>query len=82
MRIPVVPGFNHTEAEMQNILDTAAALANVHEVHFILYHALGSNKYTLLDRNYDLPLLSLTEDEVQPYLEYARTKGLISNIGG
>ena len=82
IRIPVIPGFNHTEAEMQRILDTAAALTNVHEVHFIPYHALGSHKYTLLGRNYELPIASLTEDEVQPYMEYAGKNGLRANIGG
>jgi pyruvate formate lyase activating enzyme len=82
IRIPVIPGFNHTEAEMQRILDAAASLANVHEVHFIPYHALGSNKYTLLGRNYDPPLSSLAEDEVKQYIEYARTKGLRANVGG
>lgn len=82
LRIPVIPGFNHTEDAMQGMLDIAASLTHVKEVHFLLYHALGSGKYQLLGTQYELPTSSLTEEDVQTYLDYARQKGLIAQIGG
>jgi pyruvate formate lyase activating enzyme len=82
VRIPVIPGFNQTEAEMRGILDIAAALPNVREVHFMPYHALGSAKYALSGRTYDFPMASLSEEDMQSYLEYARQNGLTSNVGG
>ena len=81
-RIPVIPGFNHSEAEIRAVLDFAASLANIHEVHLIPYHALGRHKYALLGRTYELPAASVPEDEMHPYIEYARHKGLIASIGG
>lgn len=82
IRIPVIPGFNHTEVEMQSILDFAASLANVKEVHFIPYHALGKSKYTVLGREYNLPTSALDGNEVKKYMEYAENKGLKANLGG
>ena len=82
IRIPVIPGFNHSTDEMQAILDVAASFTNVSEVHFIPYHALGSNKYTLLGKKYELQASSLTEDEMEPYVKYAINKGLTPNVGG
>ena len=82
IRIPVIPGFNQTEAEMQGILDIAAALPNVREVHFMPYHALGSGKYALSGRNYELPITALTEDAIEPYRKYAEDQGLKVNVGG
>ncbi len=81
-RIPVIPGFNHSETEMCAIIDFAASLTNIHEVHLIPYHALGRQKYALLGRTYDLPAASVSEDEIQSYVEYAKNKGLIVMIGG
>lgn len=82
IRIPVIPGFNHTETEMRRILDMAAALTNVHEVHFIPYHALGANKYALLGKNYELTGSSVSEDELAPYIAYASEKWLAAIVGG
>lgn len=81
-RIPIIPDFNHSKNEMRALLDFAASLTNIHEVHFIPYHALGSHKYTLLGRTYRLSGASVSDDEVQPYIEYARNNGLITTIGG
>ena len=81
-RIPVIPGFNHSETEMYVLLDFTSSLTNIHEVHFIPYHALGSHKYALLGRTYQLSATSVSDDEVQLYIEYARNNGLIANIGG
>ena len=82
LRIPVIPDFNHTEAAIQGILDIAASLEHVKEVHFLLYHALGSAKYQLLGQHYELPTSSLNEEDVQTYLDWARQRGLIAQIGG
>jgi pyruvate formate lyase activating enzyme len=91
IRIPVIPGFNHTEDEMRSLLDFTTSLNNVSEVHFIPYHTLGSHKYTLLGREYegveahlgDGPQqASVHEEELTPYLVYAAQLGLFAKIGG
>ncbi len=59
IRVPVVPGFNDTLEELQEIIDFAATLENCQELHLLPYHTLGINKYRLLDMPYlcsDKPL--------------------------
>lgn len=59
IRVPVVPGFNDTIQELQQIIDFAASLESCQELHLLPYHTLGINKYRLLDMPYlcsDKPL--------------------------
>jgi pyruvate formate lyase activating enzyme len=83
VRIPVIPDFNHTLAEMEMIIDFASSLNGLKEVHFLPYHALGSEKYRMLGREYPYRIYSrVPETELYPYLEYARAKGLKTQTGG
>lgn len=59
IRVPVVPNFNDTDEELQQIIDFAASLESCKELHLLPYHTLGINKYRLLDMPYkcsDQPL--------------------------
>lgn len=69
IRVPVVPEFNDTEAELQAIIDFAAALPQCHELHLLPYHTLGINKYHLLDQPYLCADKPLDKPEL---LEYAK----------
>lgn len=82
IRIPVIPGFNHTTGEVQAILDYAASLTQVRDVHLIPYHALGQNKYTLLGRKYPLSAAALSENDLEPYRRMAAQMGFNVTIGG
>ena len=83
IRIPVVPGFNHTSDEMTGIIDLAASLQSVNEVHFIPYHTLGSEKYKMLGMDYPYSNhKGIADGEIEPYLERATLKGLNAKIGG
>ena len=82
IRIPVIPGFNHSENDMKQILDFIAVLPHRHDVHFMPYHPLGSQKYTLSGRIYSAPASALPEADIQPYLRYAQERGLRAIIGG
>ena len=52
-RVPVVPGFNATDAEIEAIASFAAA-AGLGEMHLLPYHALGTPKYDKLNRAYSM----------------------------
>jgi pyruvate formate lyase activating enzyme len=83
IRIPVIPGFNHSRQEMELILDFAATLKGVREVHFLPYHTLGTKKYRMLGRDYaHQGYQTVHETELLPYLAYARNLGFTTNIGG
>ena len=83
LRIPVIPDFNNSASEMEMILDWAATLKGLEEVHFLPYHTFGKKKYTMLGREYPYEgIPAVDETELLPYLEYARLKGFKTKIGG
>jgi len=83
VRIPVIPGFNHSENEMGQIIDFTASLQNVHEIHFLPYHTFGIEKYKMLGMEYKFGQNEpVQESTLEPYYEYAQLKGLQTSIGG
>ncbi len=52
IRVPVVPTFNATEAEILAIARFADALPGVERIHLLPYHRLGMDKYARLGRPY------------------------------
>lgn len=83
IRVPVVPGFNDTPAEIRDIATFAAGLPGVEEIHLLPYHRLGQDKYRWLDREYTLPDILPPEDaHMQELLATAQATGLRAQIGG
>lgn len=81
IRVPVIPGFNHTESEMSAIIDIGAELRNLHEIQFIPYHSLATEKYHMLGMNYSYSdYMNVDKSELDAYSEYAEKRGLISKI--
>jgi len=83
IRIPVIPTFNHTLAEMKLIIDFVASLGYVKEIHFLPYHNLGAEKYTMLGM--DNPFTGqyhVDVSELDEYTDYAKASGFITKIGG
>ena len=58
IRVPVVPTFNDTPAEIAAIARFAESLPEVHELHLLPYHRLGQDKYAGLGREYTLAHLT------------------------
>ncbi len=82
-RVPVIPTFNNTVREMEEIVGIAACLANVDEMHFIPFHTLGLGKYTLLAMKYDFVRDSTVDSrDIEGYAALAEEKGLKARIGG
>jgi pyruvate formate lyase activating enzyme len=83
IRIPVIPTFNHTLAEMKRIIDFAATLGYVREIHFLPFHNLGAEKYTMLGM--ENPFTGHQHVEaaaLNDYADYAASLGFITKIGG
>lgn len=55
IRVPLIQGFNASEADIAAITDFAADRLQVSEIHFLPYHTLGMNKYQLLSQPYTAP---------------------------
>ena len=81
VRVPVIPGFNFSSNELCAIIDFAAGLKNALEINFIPYHSLAKEKYSMLGKDYIFGTQNnIEKTELQPFVEYAEHKGLISNI--
>jgi pyruvate formate lyase activating enzyme len=83
VRVPVVPDFNHTMAEMKGIIDFTVSLKKIREIHFLPYHTLGNGKYKTMGMGYALnKTKKVAEHELVDYIKYAESVGLKAKIGG
>ena len=83
VRIPVIPGFNHSQKEMKQMIDFVATLNNVTEIHFLPYHTFGAEKYKMLGMEYLFGNEKQVQDsELNSYIEYAHLKKFQTKIGG
>lgn len=83
IRVPVIPTFNDTEAEIGEIAKFASSLKGVTEINLLPYHSFGRDKYEGLGRKYmmgDLP--SPTDEKMQKLKKVAESYGLKCKIGG
>lgn len=83
IRVPVIPTFNDTEAEIGEIAAFAASLPNVREIHLLPYHRMGTDKYTGLGREYTMAHITPPAVEHMELLrQTAESYGLKALIGG
>ncbi|MRE39056.1 glycyl-radical enzyme activating protein [Klebsiella quasipneumoniae] len=83
IRVPLIQGFNASEADIAAITDFAADRLRVSEIHFLPYHTLGMNKYQLLSQPYTAPDKPLDAPELLAFAQdYARSKGLTAILRG
>lgn len=84
VRIPVIPGFNADKKSIACIAKfTAEYLDNVEELHLLPYHDLGSNKYAMMGREYELFGIEKPEEVLMDELKaVVENEGLICKIGG
>jgi len=83
VRIPVIPGFNHSEAEIKAMVDFVSTIKGIREIHFLPYHTFGVEKYRMLGMDYKFNNTSQLEDkDMLPYTQYAQEQGFKTKIGG
>ena len=83
IRVPLVPGFNANEDAVRSIVDFAAGLPGVEQIHFLPYHTLGMNKYALLNQPYEAPEKPLDNPALLTFAQsYAHQKGLAAILRG
>ena len=58
IRIPVIPTFNDSRKEIQDIARFAGSLHGVARIHLLPYHRLGQDKYEGLGRSYEMSHIS------------------------
>lgn len=83
VRVPVIPGFNSDKNVIAAIAKFTTYLHNVKELHLLPYHDLGSNKYAMMGKEYELQGTKTPEKDYMEELKaVVEQKGLICKIGG
>ena len=83
IRVPVVPTFNATPAEIEMITAYAATIPHVKQLHLLPYHRLGTGKYEGLGERYTLSAVEpMSSEQMAELLEVAKRSGLSCQIGG
>jgi len=82
VRVPVIPGFNHSPRVLEGILALAAE-RGAEEADLLPYHVLGRNKYAGLGRTYtpkeEKPL---EKADLLPYVRLGEARGIHVTISG
>lgn len=64
LRVPIIPGFNDSEAHIHRLANVCLELGQgIQHVELLPYHNLGAHKYTLLGKTYELNELSLPDEK-------------------
>lgn len=83
IRVPLIQGFNADVDSIKTITEFAADKLGAQEIHFLPYHTLGINKYSLLGQPYNAPDKPLDDPELLDFAQqYAREKGLTATLRG
>ena len=82
VRIPLIPDVNDGR-EFQDIVDFAAKLKTIREIHILPFHHLGSSKYDQMDMEYSMrDYREDNDDMVEKCEQYAVDKGFRVSVGG
>ncbi len=83
IRVPVIPGVNDDEANLEATARFLAPLPGVRRVDLLPYHATGQAKFARLGLCYALPgLASPTPQRLEALAAIFRARGLATHIGG
>jgi len=82
LRMPLIPGLNTEESNLQQVAAFAAGLG-IQEVHVLPYHALGKPKYRALGRGYMLDEITpMKNEQAETLADVMRAYGLQVQVGG
>ena len=83
VRVPVIPTFNDTETEIEEIAKFAVSLGTVDEIHLLPYHRMGQDKYKGLGREYKMgDIYTPSKEKMEKLKRVASRVGLKAQIGG
>lgn len=86
IRIPLIPGFNDTDENIQAVAEFARQInagGYLHMVHILPYHAMGQSKYEALDRIYSMKGVRTPDaGNVMRFVNMLKSYGLPAQQGG
>ncbi len=82
VRVPIIPGFNNSERDIQNFAGLLGELG-AKDVHLLPFHQLGENKYKELDMPYAYSgVKQLHDEDIEPLAAILRAAGFDVQVGG
>lgn len=83
VRVPIIPGFNYSYKDIEDIAKFVKTLNNVDTIHLLPYHTFGENKYDLLGIEYTLDgLKRLSKEDLNEHKKIVESHGIKCIIGG
>lgn len=83
IRVPVVPGFNFSKEDIEQIAAYAKTLIGIRTIHLLPYHSFGENKYDLIGKDYALKdVKPLKPEDLEEYRKMVEGHGFQCIIGG
>ena len=83
LRIPVVPGINDSEDNINSLIEYISGLKNIRGINLLPYHKSANNKYAKMKRENKLPDLEPPSDsEMNTLKEKFSSLGCEVKIGG
>jgi pyruvate formate lyase activating enzyme len=83
VRVPLIPGYNDSEQDLDAIAELLASLKSLERVDLLGYHEFGRIKHEQLGREYQLHgLKPLSEERLQQIKKLFEDRGLTVQIGG
>ena len=81
IRVPVIPGFNDSKKEIEEIAKFTAELKWVKEINLLPYHSLGKHKFDLLGKKFSMGNVpALSSDNVRELLNVCESFGLSAKV--
>jgi len=83
IRVPVIPGLNDDEANLEAAARFLAPLAGIRQVDLLPYHRTGEAKFARVGRDYPLAgLTPPTPERMEALAGIFRARGLTTTLGG
>lgn len=83
LRIPIIPGVNDGEEELQAMAQLATSLRGLRQINLLPYHRTAIHKFQQLGRSYALAGLTPPSPEhMQTILNCFTSRGLNARVGG
>jgi pyruvate formate lyase activating enzyme len=83
LRIPIIPGLNDAEEDIEALLRLAAGLPAVRQINLLPYHQRAKHKFQRLGLSYELSEIRPPSSQFMEHvLARFRDSGLTTRIGG
>ena len=82
IRIPVIPGYNDSDENLNAVADLLSTLHSVERVDILPEHEFGRVKYGQLDLDYQLKSCPVPPERQQAILQLFQSRGFNAQLGG